>query len=250
MEITALNGSVFDGIQHTVVHRLVQIDLVLGASVLSGTLPLQALFEEFGDWLTDVVEGGMTLGTRFWLLRLAVVSETGDEEIFLNIQNEISAALVGGETPEMKNAYRVMGAWMETKNASALGPPAVVMNSIMLGAAAKRSSSMTYCVDLLVGISRRKTSWFSESLIAMIDIWLEGLRQQLKYEADITTEFPQDEVTVLRYQCVQLVLNLCEGNPNIPLASRDRWLAEIPNDPLPEIRYIRQRREFYSSLSA
>ncbi|WP_164483703.1 SIR2 family protein [Polaromonas sp. SP1] len=222
--------------------RLGLIDLIIGRSIDPDALELLVVQEEVGEWLAEMIEGGLAIGAHFWCCRLALAAMKGDSDSLALIEQEISTAFLCGKKADIYDAYRTMIFWIDRNAQLQKTQPTLALNAIGAVVGSRRSAALTYCLDLLVRVSKQRKDWCSGGLLAMVHVALKNFQDELRYEIRVNPEHLQGDIPFLRFKCTELVRSLLANGVVVPDVITSAWIDWIAVDPLPEIRFIEDRQ--------
>jgi hypothetical protein len=193
-------------------------------------------------WLEEVIATGKLFGAHFLALRLSQAFHANNEAEFIQVQKELSSHLLNESSTDSSGfAINVVFNWIISLEAEADTQPELLLDTLCAIVAARRMPNLTSALHILIKIIERNAHWITDRLFVMIDLGLQSLYVELDYKKrPVGSNIPDEEVPILRLYCVRLAVAFIDVDPPRTSKAISEWIAQIQDDPLPEIRYFRK----------
>lgn len=223
----------------TISNRLYLID-----SFLATALPIDwrknPLFSKHSEWIKTLIEEGQKFDINLWKTQFKHRMRSSNQAYYEDIEVEISSSLLGDPaSQQFRNSLNTVREW------------------IRFGWTTEPKTVVDAAITMMSSITPLKTSWGLELVLIMlkagslsisksrfnrIEKGLNLLWEHASYKPKEATysEFKED-VPLIRYLCCCISLNLAKSENYGHSEIVQKWIAEIPNDPLPEIRHLDQK---------
>ena len=206
---------------------------------------LQAIISEIvipcstASKLYEKIQGLNESGVPGFTLMAGIVNSLPNrfDEIVLSIRK----GLVSDESDLAENAALGVFYWMKTSNAAKAPfpkPPAELVREIGVIIATRRSSTLNAALQIAEWIFNKGNKDQRNAISELVLQGLGYLNEELSY--DRMQDWDENTVPSLRAHCARLALSAANhGFKKEP--SVVRWLKTIENDPMPEVRYAKDR---------
>jgi hypothetical protein len=235
----------FDGVLESlrtqVIDRLDELDAVLAKGLSVDWASDDQLGEEIITWLHLVIEKGSRLGAMFWRLRLRDAFHDNDTASLCAIQREMASGLLNIASPQVTQvAAEVWEEWITQQTNTYR--PTLLLDCVAGVAGSRRMPGLIWALHLLVKVVQFKPQWLTSDFVAVIELGIAALLRELSYRDRAPgTSISDDDVPLLRFNCARLSLALSMTRWYEQSQTWSQWLQQAKNDPLPEMRYLRER---------
>ncbi|MBD9467277.1 SIR2 family NAD-dependent protein deacylase [Pseudomonas sp. Pdm06] len=226
----------FDDIKSNIAHRLTLIDKFLATALPMDWRTIPG-FKPHAKWLRSLPTEALKAGVDLWRIqhkhKIKIPSAHVAEEVGL----DISCALLGDPTsPNFINSISTTKDWIQTGWSP---EPKHLTESAISMMCCLRQRTTAWGLDILIDIARKRIESITESRFKRIEKGLQLLETIAIYRPrNVPYPVFDEDIPLIRYSCCRLSLELSKYDRFRDSLVLQRWLLEIPGDPLPEVRYL------------
>jgi hypothetical protein len=230
-------------LQVELLERLDGIDIFL-ASVASDE-SLEVLFreEEWKQWLDDMQSASRPYGAAFSRFRIARALARKDDNALWEIARELVEELGDSDiSVAVRSAPQVVAYWLKSAPANTSLAFRFLVTSIAAFVAARRMPALPWMLQMLTDIAMHRADLLDNQALELAEVGLLKMQRELFYSARKEgSGIPDDNVPIIRFHCAHLALAIREY---VQRSSDciEAWIDMAANDPLPEMRFLVQRR--------
>jgi hypothetical protein len=231
----------FESLRSMVVDRLDDLDAVLSIGLSPSWATNEQLGEQLTIWLREVVQKGQDHGAMFWRLRLRDDLQNNDVPALSAIQREMTRDLLNiSSLQDAQAAAQVLNEWVAHE--ASTYRPALLLDGLVGLVSSRRMPNLVWALHLLVKIVQFKPQWLTDEMVMVIELGLDALLRELAYQDRTSgTGMSDSDVPLLRFNCARLAFALSSTKWFKQSQTWPQWLQQASNDPLPEMRYLRER---------
>lgn len=228
----------FDDVKLNISHRLTLIDRFLAMALPTEWRSIPG-FKPHVRWLNSLPKETLKIGVNLFRIqhkhKIKVTRINKPEEIELSI----SCGLMSDPSyPDFSNSISVVKDWMR---AGWSPEPKHLTDSAINMMCSFRHKSTAWGLDILSDIAHNNIECITEGRFRRIEKGLQHLIMLATYRPnDVPYPAINEEIPVIRYSCCRLGIELSKHARFRDSPILQKWLSEIPKDPLPEIRYLRE----------
>lgn len=206
------------------------------------------IFEEpeLNEWLKIVISQSKEIGAKFFKFRLTVALAKSDEIELLRIETELVEQILDFDIQNINTAANAISFWIAHPNLNKANRPNLLIDTLSGLIAARRMPLLPWSLKLMLDVATKNNKWITESSLSLIDSGLNKLLVEISYsERPLGTGIPDDNVPTLRLSCASLARKLAIIAPCDTYTSIEKWIALAQHDPLPEMRFLEEKSDYY-----
>ncbi|MDR6677806.1 SIR2 family NAD-dependent protein deacylase [Pseudomonas oryzihabitans] len=225
-----------DDINRAIVSRLNKIDKYLSLSLPKFWEKL--LSEDEKKWLETIQAEANPFEFKFWRLSLRIASDTQNRGAANEIDMELATKLLGDSSKEKLNTSVLIAAdWIRSNWKFR---PSLTIDTAISIIKARHSSNLNWCLHLIRLCVKKDRRAITPKRFKSIETGLSILKKDLNYDGkELQKLSPDEDIPLARYNCTNLALSLAKIPAYKDSLELAKWIDDIENDPLPEVRFLK-----------
>lgn len=225
-----------EDINTAIAYRLNKIDKYLSLALPKSWETLLSKDEK--QWIETIKTDSNPFEFKFCRLTLRIASDTHNKNAAHEVDMELATALLGGSSKDILNtSVSIAADWIRSNWKFR---PSLTIDTAISIIKARRSSNLNWCLNLIRLCIKKDRRIITPKRFKSLEIGLSLLKSDLSYDGKALQSLPTDEdIPLARYNCTDLALSLSKIPGYKESSALAKWVEDIENDPLPEVRFLK-----------
>lgn len=208
------------------------IERIYADQIIPKLKQLSVSDNSLNTWIQNFVTSIESVGKHAWHIRLALWEVSGTPDSSLT--QELLNSLFGVDKDKKKIAINFISKWAVKDSNSC---PDILIDALAMVIALHDFAVLLDAIKGWRDIARRRPDVLNDNRRITLEAGLQSLFVKLDYKS-INSKFEFEDYArpLVRLECTKLAMAITGSSP--PSPSCEKWINNIINDPLPEIRAL------------
>jgi hypothetical protein len=228
-----------DDVKAMFLRRMRLIDLLIASFIDKHSLNALKRAPALGGWIEVMQAGLVEVGSSLLRTNLASALDAGDRVALAQMDVTVLLKVFDYDLNDVSHISNVISYWAKHPKAGVYDAPNGLIYSLAGVVSARRMPVLPWALGAFTKIMEKHPGWVMFNCYTLLNVGLKMLLSELAYVGrPDNTGIPDDDVPLLRLECVTLARALRASKFFEQGDACELWLAETSTDPLPELRFF------------